>query len=259
MKEITLGSLSREQLGLVGSLGAAWDTLGWAYFQLADWAQAEKYLNAAWVLSENATSADHLGQVYERQGRKADAIRAYQLALAAKSDLPETRARLEKLGGAANDRPTLRRGAPAKPHVFAADELNDLRTTRLPDMRLKPGSAEFFLLFTTAGVEDVEFISGDEQLKAAGPGAARGPLRHAFPGSRAGKNCPAGGAFLLRGDDSGVQDGAVSTGQYDCELRRLERPRVTPVRLSPYGLGRRDQSPTAAWGVRTAWRSRSCW
>ena len=42
-----------------------------------------------------------------------------------------------------------------------------MRTTPLPDLKLKSGTAEFFLLFTAAGVENVRFVSGDEPLKAA--------------------------------------------------------------------------------------------
>jgi len=168
MKQVTLQSLSREQLDLVDPLAATWDTLGWAYFQLGDLAKAEKYLNASWVLIENPAVADHLGQLYQRQGRKADAIRAYQLSLAVKSDMPETRDRLAKLGGAPDeDRPTLRRGAPAKPQISAKQELSDIRTAPLPDLKFKPGTAEFFLLFSPAGVDEVEFIHGDEQLRAA--------------------------------------------------------------------------------------------
>ena len=181
MKPVTLQSLSREQLDLVDGLGATWDTLGWAYFQLGDLGKAEKHLNAAWVLLENPVGADHLGQLYERQGRKADAIRAYQLALAVKSDMPETRARLERLGGTPDDRPTLRRGAPAKPHVSAEEELSAIRTTPLPDLKFKPGTAEFFLLFSASGVEDVQFVRGDEQLKAAVAALRAGHYNMPFP------------------------------------------------------------------------------
>jgi tetratricopeptide (TPR) repeat protein len=180
MKGITLSSLSREQLALVDPLGATWDTLGWAYFQLGDFANAEKYLNAAWVLLENPAGADHLGQLYERLGRKADAIRAYQLSIAVNSDVPETQARLKKLGGAPD---TLRRGASARPRASAEQELSELRTTRLPDLKLKAGTAEFFLLFSPAGVVEVQFIHGDEALKAAAAAVRTPRYNMPFPDS----------------------------------------------------------------------------
>jgi len=84
------------------------------------------------MLLQHPVAGDHLGQIYERQGKKAEAIHAYQLALAVNSDLPETRERLEKLGGSTEDRPTLRRGGPASPRVSPEDELSELRTSPVP-------------------------------------------------------------------------------------------------------------------------------
>jgi tetratricopeptide (TPR) repeat protein len=181
LKDVTLQSLSREHLDLVDPLGATWDTLGWAWFELGELDKAERYLNAAWVLLQNPSVADHLGQLRERQGRKADAIRAYKLALAVKSDLPDTRERLVKLGGAAEERPSLRRGVQSAPKISPEEEVSEIRTTRLPDLKAKPGSAEFFLLFSAKGVEDVQFLRGDEHLKSAA-GALRSAHHNApFP------------------------------------------------------------------------------
>ena len=43
--------------------------------------QAEKYLNAAWLLSQSPAVGNHLGQVYEKQHRKEAAVHIYRLAL----------------------------------------------------------------------------------------------------------------------------------------------------------------------------------
>jgi len=187
LKSVTLQALSNEQLDLVQSLGAVWDTLGWAYFRLGELAPAEKYLRAAWVLVQSPVGADHLGQLYERQGRKTDAIHAYQLAIAAKSDMPDTRERLKALGAAAGDRPVQRRGMPAKPFVPVGEELSEMRTTRLPGLKVKPGTAEFFLLFSPSGVEDVRFISGDEHLKASAATLRTARYNVLFPDQGTGK------------------------------------------------------------------------
>ena len=42
-----------------------------------------------------------------------------------------------------------------------------MRTVPLPGFAAQSGSAEFFVLFTAAGVQDVRFIHGDEQLQGA--------------------------------------------------------------------------------------------
>jgi tetratricopeptide (TPR) repeat protein len=134
-------------------LAAAWDTLGWAYFKLGDLDKAHRYVNAAWMLSGDSACADHLGQIYERQGKTQQAIHSYQLALAANSALDETRERLKKLVGA--------------PKSLDPGELGKLRTTALPGLTQMNGSGEFFVLFSAHKVEDVQFIDGVENLSKA--------------------------------------------------------------------------------------------
>jgi hypothetical protein len=63
LKEVTLSALTGDQLKAVDGLGATWDTLGWAAFRLGDLSTAEKYVNAAWMLLQHPTAADHLGQM----------------------------------------------------------------------------------------------------------------------------------------------------------------------------------------------------
>jgi len=48
--------------------------------------KAEKYLKAAWILSQNSSIGDHLGQVYEAHHKTDLAVHMYQLALAASED-----------------------------------------------------------------------------------------------------------------------------------------------------------------------------
>jgi uncharacterized protein HemY len=53
--------------------------------------QAEKYFYTAWILGPNDRIADHLGQVYEKQGKKEAAIGAYSQGLAAYGPPQEVR------------------------------------------------------------------------------------------------------------------------------------------------------------------------
>jgi transglutaminase-like putative cysteine protease/tetratricopeptide (TPR) repeat protein len=165
LKTVTLASLEGAQLRPILGLGAAWDTLGWVYFRLGDLGSAEKYVTASWMLLQHAVAADHLGQIYERQGKKAEAIHAYRMALAVNSNLSETRTRLQHLGGSTDEWPAKRPRSVSAPSTV--EEVSLLRTTRVPQLTFKTGTAEFFLLFSTKGVEDGLFINGDENLKGA--------------------------------------------------------------------------------------------
>jgi tetratricopeptide (TPR) repeat protein len=178
--KVKLSDLKNEDLGYTPSLAAYWDTLGWVHFRMGSYEKAEKYLNAAWTLSEGSVVADHLGQVYEKQGKNQAAIRAYQLALAVSTGKPgaadrlaETRARLEHLHP----------GGSAFKVLFAAtDELSTIRTFKVAQLTDGSASAEYFLLLAPGPrVEDVKFISGSDALKSAAKVIASIPFKVAFP------------------------------------------------------------------------------
>ncbi len=61
-----------------------WDTRGWIYFLRSDTPSALAYIEAAWPLLYFVPAVgNHLGQIYEKAGRREDAIRAYAMAVAA--------------------------------------------------------------------------------------------------------------------------------------------------------------------------------
>jgi hypothetical protein len=68
---------SREALRQTGPLAATWDTVGWVAFRQGKLAEAERYIAAAERLSLSGESALHLGQIYEAQGRREEAVQAY--------------------------------------------------------------------------------------------------------------------------------------------------------------------------------------
>jgi hypothetical protein len=119
--KLKMSELKDEDLGYSTSLAAYWDTSGWVYFRMGTYDKAE----AAWVLSQADLVGDHLGQVYELEHKKDQAIRMYQLALTASLNpmaLKDTEARLERLGGATNS---------GSLHANAAQELSKMRTVSL--------------------------------------------------------------------------------------------------------------------------------
>lgn len=63
------------------------DSLGWAYFKLGKFAEAEKYLkDAARIDTGSATIQEHLGDVYQKQGKAGPAKIAWEKALNLASD-----------------------------------------------------------------------------------------------------------------------------------------------------------------------------
>ncbi len=70
--------------------GAYRDSLGWAYFRLGNYAAAETNLREAQRRDpDDATIAEHLGDLAERQGRLEEAVRYWERSLTLKPDEPE--------------------------------------------------------------------------------------------------------------------------------------------------------------------------
>ena len=174
--KIKLSDLKKEDLPYTSKLTAYWDTLGWVYFRMGDLSRAEKYLSAAWQLGQYADIGDHLGQVYEHQHKKEDAIRMYRLAVAASrfpGAMKETEARLDHLGG---KQKTSRSG------VNDAGELSQLRTIKIGSTVSDSATAEFFVLFgPDAKVEETKFVSGSEKLKDADKLLRSAPFKTLLP------------------------------------------------------------------------------
>jgi tetratricopeptide (TPR) repeat protein len=186
-QDLDLSELKMDDLGSTPSLAAYWDTLGWVYFRMGNLPEAKKYLNSAWSLSLGGTEADHLGQVYEREHNKQSAARMYRLALYSYNlhrgpgvDETETRARLNHMlpGSSVDDRNTF---------TQVTDEVNGMRTVKLPRLFTGTATAEFFLIFTqdrktsALTVEDVKFISGSEELRPVGKSLLTAHFTFPFP------------------------------------------------------------------------------
>ena len=164
LRNIDLAHLTAGELGDASSLADYWDTLGWIDFQKGDLPAAMRYVNAAWQLEQNGEMADHVGQIYEKQGQKERAIHAYALALAAPHASPDTRARMTLLLGGNGEIDKLVREA--------GPELVALRSFALPGLHLGDASADFLIVLAPNGsdgastkVDGVKFISGSESLR----------------------------------------------------------------------------------------------
>lgn len=171
--KISLDKLSLQDLERMSQLGAYWDTLGWVHFRLGDYDLAEKYLNAAWLLTFDPLTADHLGQVYDKRGKKHEAAVAYSQALSAGKAPKETQERLDAI----RPQGKYMRGEGSNPVA-----LQDLRTIKLGRLTAKHASAEFFVLFGSGSkVVDSKFISGSNELRDAGKALAVAKYKVSFP------------------------------------------------------------------------------
>jgi len=162
LRNIELDRLANKDLLLVPNVIAYWDTLGWVLFSEGNLSKAEKYVAAAWSLGHHGEVGDHLGQIYQKQGQKDRALRTYALSMNGLRPTPETRGRLASLaGGDAKVDSTI---------AHYKDELQRLITIDLGKAK-QTSNADFFILIsggggTTAKVDSVKFVSGDEKLKS---------------------------------------------------------------------------------------------
>ena len=168
LRNIAIERLQPDDLRRTAALSSYWDTLGWVHFQRGDFAGAEKYIEAAWRLDYHGEVVDHLGQIYEKMGKKQDAITSYALGLAAAHPALETRSRLATLAG----------GESAVDALVskAGIELQHLKSFPIGKTLLKgsngakqAGEANFFLVLGPGPrVEAVRFIHGSENLRPLG-------------------------------------------------------------------------------------------
>jgi TonB family protein len=83
LRGLSLDHVTPTQMGLMSPIASDWDTLGWIYFRMGQAEQARIYVEPAWQLYPSLTIGDHLGQIYEKLGRREDARRAYAMAIVA--------------------------------------------------------------------------------------------------------------------------------------------------------------------------------
>ncbi len=178
LRNISLDRLTPPDLQLVRDLVAYWDTLGWIFYTERNFDKAEKYVASAWLLGEHGEVGDHLGQIYEKEGKKDLALKTYVLALGGLRPIPETHDRLAALAG-----------GNAKADAAAAkskEALQQLRTIELGKVGKESGSADFFVLLSRgkvpgATVESVKFVSGEEKLKAFSDALRTADYHFTFP------------------------------------------------------------------------------
>jgi Tfp pilus assembly protein PilF len=176
-QEMTLEDLKTKDLQNISKLSMYWDTLGWVEERMSNLDGAEKYLRAAWRLSQDGVVAGHLCHLYKRTHETAKAVEMcrmgiFRMSMSKNVSLEEY---ATELVVAKENLANLTRGAPKTNNLGEGSDLVIReRTFKLP--RFLPGteSAEFWVLLASDGkskefkVEDVKYISGSEKMKAQG-------------------------------------------------------------------------------------------
>jgi len=158
-------------------LAATWDTMGWVYFREHKLDDAEDYLHAAWLSDAKPSVGLHLGQLEEAQGKLNEALKTYDLALAASGSgsvaysfaiskhrqlvLPAS-----TLGSTAGGTVTQelhrradalkRKGARDRFSGTASTALQNLRRLRIGPAEGRSGTADYKVLMTGGHVEAVK-------------------------------------------------------------------------------------------------------
>ena len=166
LRNVSLDQVNKRDPGLSASLANYWDTLGWVAFAEGNFDVAGRYVFAAWQLGEHSEVADHLGQIYTKQGKTEEAAHFFAFAMSARRPKPETRNRLASL-----------LGGNEKVDAWVEKYRNQLlqeRTIKLANTAKLDGRADFFVLLspgqgTATTVEAISFVNGDDKLKSAVP------------------------------------------------------------------------------------------
>ncbi|MGB9416823.1 MAG: DUF3857 domain-containing protein, partial [Acidobacteriaceae bacterium] len=78
----SVAGATNQDFANVASLAANWDTLGWIDYKENKLPEAESYVRSAWLLlAGDPEGGEHMGKVYEAEGKKEDALTTYRLAV----------------------------------------------------------------------------------------------------------------------------------------------------------------------------------
>lgn len=163
LRSIALDRIAPEQLNAVFLMAAFWDTRGWIYSLQNDNARAETYLEASWRLYPATATGDHLAQVYEKTGRREQAIRTYAMSIAAvdlniqiqpdEEEVADARSRLKRLES--NIDAAVERGR---------TDLQQDREFAIANSSKTTGRGDFLLKMKPGGKIEAKRISGDVAL-----------------------------------------------------------------------------------------------
>jgi tetratricopeptide (TPR) repeat protein/transglutaminase-like putative cysteine protease len=158
LRNVDVDRLQIDDYRRVNAISSYWDTLGWVHFRRGDIAQARKFIESAWLLGPNGEVAYHLGEIYEKEGHRDQAIQMYAAAAGVKRSYQPARTKLDEM---VKDKKKIDDQMKAAAAKFDVDPKVDLGAASKND-----GTADFAFVFAPGPrVEGVKFLSGDDKLK----------------------------------------------------------------------------------------------
>ena len=183
---LSLTSITDQQMKKMVEVAQIWDRMGWVAFKAGDLVVAEKYSLAAWKFSEDPIAGDHLGRIYERQGKLAAALDVYQLAQTRAypvvPGLDERVKTLRKRVGA-----TTSVGTPGHRQESNEDRLQNMRMVKFARTKPVSASADFLVLFVDGKVSETKMLGGDKLLEPLAQNIRSAKFDFAFPENGAGR------------------------------------------------------------------------
>lgn len=171
-----------------------WDTLGWIWFEKGDIKQAESLIRPAWLLGEQSLVAEHLAEIYEKQGKVQQAARTYEYALAIAAEsrgflrpnpqeerADEIKGRYKKLVGKEPELNTTYRLPSGEWTQTPAERLRHSREIKVANDTNLSGSAQFIIKIKPGKVDGAHFVSGDSALEAVEDELAKAHYPVEFP------------------------------------------------------------------------------
>jgi tetratricopeptide (TPR) repeat protein len=162
-----------------------WDTLGWIYSQQGNVKRAEELIRPAWLLGEQEVVAEHLAEIYQKQGKAQLAAREYEYALDLLSHFSlsgdvvwstaeyhnrenQLKARYKKLTGKEPELNTTWRLPNNEWTETTAQRLAHSRQVKVANEAKLNGSANFVIRIRPSKVESAHYVSGDGALARLG-------------------------------------------------------------------------------------------
>lgn len=186
-----LTSATNQDFANVVLLVENWDTLGWIYYKERKLPQAESYARSAWMLSPKATIGEHLGAIYDAEGKRPEALTTYRQTLLLMrnrylppADALRERAMEKRMAALRAEGVREKPGVPIPP---GSDEFKALRTyTIASPLDGVYASADFLFLMSNNHADDVHLIRGDDAFKRGRPTLLAATYRAPLPmGSKA--------------------------------------------------------------------------
>jgi tetratricopeptide (TPR) repeat protein/transglutaminase-like putative cysteine protease len=159
LRNVDVERLRMDDYRRVNAISSYWDTLGWVHFRRGDVGQAKKFIESAWMLGPNGEVAYHLGEIYEKEGHRDQAIQMYAAAAGVKRSYQPAKTKLEEI---LKDKKKADEEAKKAGAKYDTDPKLELGAASKDD-----GSADFAFVFAPGPkVEGVKFLSGDDKLKS---------------------------------------------------------------------------------------------